>query len=245
MKVFIPSKGRPSCRSYWLIKNAGLTPYVVVEKQDEIIYRDAGISNLIVLDKAEQGIGYARQYILNYCRSSAIEWFWMLDDDLTALYIWNGEKLVRENAVSVLGQALAECQKLNGVAVAGLDFRQFAWSHKGKNIFNTQVCAAVLVSTSRTSLINYPNHLMEDRDFCIQAILSGYRTLKFTKFAFNTPPMGKEGGGCQMMGDRQRAMKLAVKSLRSKYGKEIIHPYKKKNGWYDCRIKWKLLTSPK
>lgn len=242
MKIFVPSKARPGCKTFWLLRNAGLEPTVVIEKQDVKIYAEAGINNVLVLEESNRGIAYSRQQILEYCRSKSHEWFWMIDDDITGFYIWNGQKLVQENAISVLGQALAETQKMKNIAVAGMDFRQFAWSHKGKSIFNTQICAVTLINTKRTELINYSDQMMEDRDFCIQAILSGYRTVRFTKFAFNTPPMGKEGGGCQTIGNRQKLMKQAVKNLMAKYGRDCIKPYKKKNGWYDCRINWKKIS---
>jgi len=245
MMVYIPSKGRPHCKTYSLLKESNYLATVVVEPQDEHAYRKAGIERLLVLDRNDEGIGYSRQFILEYARKKEEEWFWVLDDDLTGLFVWNGQKLVKWCSLNVLTLALGEAQKTPNLAVAGLDFRQFAWSHKGKPLYNTQICAAVLINRDRTWAINYPNHLMEDRDFCIQAILAGYTTMRFTKYAFNTPPMGKEDGGCQLMDDRAKAMKFAVKSLCKKYGTEIIAPYKKKNGWYDCRIKWKKLTASK
>lgn len=246
MNIYIPSKGRPNCKTYSMLKECHYDgAIVVVEPQDKDKYKSAGITNLLVLEKNDKGIGFARQSILQHARKSKEEWFWMLDDDITGMFVWNGQKLVKYGALAVLTLALQEAQKMPNLAVAGLDFRQFAWSHKGKPIKNTQVCAAVLINTKRTSLLSYPNHLMEDRDFCIQAILSGYETVRFTKYAFNTPPMGKEEGGCQMMSNRPKEMKRAVKALCRKYGEENISPYKKQNGWYDCRIKWKKLLHHK
>ena len=199
----------------------------------------------MVLDKNNQGISYARQSILEHARKNNQEWVWMIDDDITGMFIWNGKKLVKWCALSVLTLALDEAQKTPNLAIAGLDFRQFAWSHKGKPIMNTQICAVALINTKKTWALSYPNHLMEDRDFCIQAILSGYDTMRFTKYAFNTLPMGKEEGGCQMINNRGKQMKKAVKALCNKYGTEIISPYVKKNGWYDCRIKWSRLLHHK
>ena len=178
MNIYIPSKGRPHCRTYSLLMESHYEgAIVVVEPQDKNKYESVGIKNLLVLDKNNQGISYARQSILEHARKNNQEWVWMIDDDITGMFIWNGKKLVKWCALSVLTLALDEAQKTPNLAIAGLDFRQFAWSHKGKPIMNTQICAVALINTKKTWALSYPNHLMEDRDFCIQAIPVSYTHL--------------------------------------------------------------------
>ena len=241
MEVFIPSKGRPNFKTGTLLRKAGIQYTVFVEPQDAPYYTG---ENVVLIEENDRGVGYARQSILEHARENGISWFWMLDDDITGLFVYSDAvgKLVREDPKVVLTDALTEASSMDGVVVAGLDFRQFAWSHKGKTLFNTQVCACVLLNADEGWFIRYPTHLMEDRAICLDAISAGYRTARFTKWAFSTPAMGQGEGGCQSIEDRGAAMKAAVENLSKKYGPGVVKPvFKEKLGWWDCRINWKAV----
>jgi len=253
MHIFIPSKGRPNPRTAKMLDQAGIPYTLFVEPQDEDAYEQqaevaAGSTgtkrSIVVLEKNDQGVSYARQMVLKHAKQSDIGWFWMLDDDITGLYKYSDseQKLIKHEPLLVLEEALQEAQATPQLVIAGLDFRQFAWSHKGKSIYNTQVCACVLINAEDGWFLKYPDHLMEDKYICLQAISSGYKTVRYTKWAFATPPMGTGDGGCQSLQDRGSEMKRAVEGLMKRFGPDVIKPvYKKKLGWWDCKINWKAV----
>lgn len=248
MHIFIPSKGRPKTKTARTLDKCGVKYTIFVEPQDEGAYMASSTASstarLVVIDKNDMGIGYVRNQILEYARENGIAWFWMLDDDITGFFSYSKEegKLVKADAGKVLQEALSESLTIPSLLIAGLDFRQFAWSHKGKSIEDTQVCACVLINVGEGWPLKYPEHLMEDRAICLDVISAGYKTIRYTKWAFNTPPMGKGDGGCQTINNRRAEMKRAVDGLLNKYGRNIIKPvYKDKLGWWDCRINWKAV----
>jgi hypothetical protein len=76
----------------------------------------------------------------------------------------------------------------------------------------------------------------------MQAITSGYRTVRFTKWAYRTPPMGSNKGGCQAFAERSKKQQAAVRQLVATYGRDIVTPvFKPKLEWWDCRINWQKL----
>ena len=244
MHVFIPSKGRPYPKTAKLLDDAGVPYTLFVEPQDADAYREKAKSRLIVIDKNDMGVSYVRQQILRHAKKQEISWFWMLDDDITGLYSYSEEegKLVKDDTEKVLKAALSEASGTQGLVIAGLDFRQFAWSHKGKSVENTHVCACVLINADEGWFLKYPDHLMEDKSICLDAVSAGYKTVRYTKWAFATPAMGSGDGGCQTLQDRGFEMKQAVDGLLKKFGPEIIKPvFKEKLGWWDCRINWKAV----
>ena len=242
MHIFIPSKGRPYPKTAKLLDEAGVPYTLFVEPQEAEVYRLKAKSNLIVIDKNDMGVSYVRQQILKHAKNQEIGWFWMLDDDITGLYSYSQKegKLVKDDTAKVLKEAFSQASKTPGLVIAGLDFRQFAWSHKGKDVENTHVCACVLINAEDGWFLKYPEHLMEDKAICLDAVSAGYKTVRYTRWAFATPPMGSGDGGCQALDDRGAEMKKAVEGLLGKFGPEVITPvFKEKLGWWDCRINWK------
>ena len=73
IKIFIPTKGRLNNeKTYELLIKLGLKPIIVVEPQEYSKAVEMGY-NCLMLDKNNQGITYARNFILDYCRNNHIK----------------------------------------------------------------------------------------------------------------------------------------------------------------------------
>lgn len=242
--VWIPSKGRPDFKTAHLLQAADVPYTVVVEPQDEAAYKAAGHPHVVVLPENDRGICYARNFMLDEAKYSLpTEWHWFIDDDITGFTAYNPDTDKHEpaDAYDVLMGATREAMK-DRVVIAGLEMAQFAWSAKGKTRHNTQCIQCVLINVRNGWFITYPDHYMEDREICMSAIASGYRTARYTRWAYRTPPMGSNKGGCQSFEQRADRQKAGVDALVRKYGEDVVKPvFKPKLGWWDCRINWRRL----
>ncbi len=197
--VYIPSKGRAdTCSTARILIESGIHPTLVVEPQDKAQYIDRFPDvTIAVLPSNDNGLPFARNFILGQARSSRCQWFWMLDDDISAFSEVQGQKCVRSDAASILAKAESIINRSQSIAQASLEYQQFAWSANGRIVENGYCDVAVAIHTNRTKTINYRDavSLKVDRDFTLQVLASGWRTARLTSFAFTCPKNGSNTGG--------------------------------------------------
>ena len=80
--VFIPSKGRPTTKTFKLFNSDDFCVTHLVEPADKVAYEHANVPNLLLLPESNQGIAYVRNYILEHSRKIGAQWIWMIDDDV-------------------------------------------------------------------------------------------------------------------------------------------------------------------
>lgn len=225
--IFIPSKNRYEKNDTLKLlepraEDAANYVILVVEPQDEPLYRAnfPWVKHYIVLPSSNQGIAYVRQYILQYTRDKNIDWYWMLDDDISgcgSFHIMdeeigkrglrvnkrNGE--LREYTLSLYDElkiAEEEFLKVENLGQGSFEYRPISYFASRKPSYETKnsYCdVAVLINSKAISDkgVNYRRRLRlkEDRDFTAQILSVGLKTIRKTSVFFSVPRNGSNSGG--------------------------------------------------
>lgn len=243
--IFIPSKGRAKTSQLLKFAESENEPIICfIEPQEEAIYKTAYPTlNFHVLPLNNQGITFVRNYIKAYALENLILDYWMLDDDISGLYFRAGTKLVRSN-FSVLNDARAQFIKA-GAALGALEYRQYAWSASKPFIENSFCDAAVWVNAHKLLYINYRHNVegKEDRDFAMQVIKNGMKTMRTTLYAFSNPENGSNAGGLKESFYDAGKESACVNAMVTQWGEHICTPIVKPGGRHDVKINWKEINS--
>lgn len=243
--IFIPTKGRAlTAKTPRLLREAGLDFCLVVEPQELGSYEESfPAEKHLVLDENDAGIVFVRNAILEYARKQGIEWFWMLDDDISSFYKVQAWRCVKENAREVLDMAESYIKSDREVALGALEYQQIAWAAKKAYTDNSYAEVAVLINPRRIAHSYDPSMaLKEDRDFAMQTILSGFKTRRVNILAFGVPMMGKNPGGLQEK-YQERRDEIAAKALIQKWGSTTCRLNNKKDGRIDVKIFWRKIKA--
>lgn len=195
MICFIPTKGRLNTKTYKLFQDVGIEIKHFIEPQEIEKYQ---VPNKVSILENDKGIGYVRNFMLNYARENNFDWVLICDDDVTSFGIYNG-KTVKKDALiwfTILNKA-----KQLPFELIGINYTQHAWHEKTSYSINkkfAEVC--VLMNVSKIKWDYRPEFdLKEDRDFALQTIKNGNGILRFNHFWFACPDVGSNVGGLQDM----------------------------------------------
>lgn len=193
MICFIPSKGRPSTKTYKLFEDVGIKVIHFIEPQEIDGYK---VPNKVSILENNKGIAYVRNFMLNYAKLNNHEWVIFCDDDVNHFGLYNGKSTIKDASIWF---TLLEKAKKTPFEMIGINYRQHAWQAKSNYSINkkfAEVC--VLINASK---INWKYrgefNLKEDRDFALQTIKYGNGILTFDKYFFNCPDLGSNTGGLQ------------------------------------------------
>lgn len=193
MICFIPTKGRLNTKTYKLFQEVGIEVKHFIEPQEIDKYQ---VPNKVSILENNKGIGYVRNFMLNYARENDFEWVLICDDDVTHF----GEYIdtnIRKDA-SIWFEIYNKAKKLP-FELIGINYRGHAWHEKTKYSINkkfAEVC--VLMNVKKIKWDYRPEfNLKEDRDFALQTIKYGNGILRFNKYFFNCPDVGTNKGGLQ------------------------------------------------
>jgi hypothetical protein len=206
--VCIPSKNRPSTKTYQLFLDAGFEVYHFIEPQELELY---DVPNKVSIELNDQGIGYVRNYVLNHARKNNWQWIIVCDDDVVSFGIYNG-KTVKQDA-NIWYEIFDKVKDLP-YEIVGINYTQHSWHEKTPVSINrkfAEVC--VLLHVSNIDWDYRPQfNLKEDRDFALQTIKYGYGVYRFNHYWFSCPDVGTNSGGLQDM-YKQKKDELAAKKM--------------------------------
>jgi hypothetical protein len=193
MICFIPTKGRLNTKTYKLFQDVGIEVKHFIEPQEIEKYQ---VPNKVSILENDKGIGYVRNFMLNYARKNNYEWVIICDDDVVSFGVYNG-KTIKQDA-SIWFKILKKVSKLP-FELIGINYTQHAWHEKTNYSINkkfAEVC--VLMNVSKIKWNYRPEfNLKEDRDFSLQTIKNGNGILRFNHFWFSCPDVGSNAGGLQ------------------------------------------------
>ena len=211
MICFIPTKGRLNTKTYKLFQDVGIEVKHFIEPQEIEKYQ---VPNKISILENDKGIGYVRNFMLNYARQNNYDWVLICDDDVTSFGIYSG-KTIKQDA-SIWFNILEKAKKLP-FEVVGINYRQYAWNEKTSYSINkksAEVC--VLMNVSKIKWNYRPEfNLKEDRDFALQTIKNGHGVLRFNHFWFSCPDVGLNIGGLQNEYKAKKDEESAKKCVRN------------------------------
>lgn len=195
MICFIPTKGRFNTKTYKLFEEVGIEVKHFIEPQEIDKYN---IPNKISILENNKGIGYVRNFMLNYARQNNYEWVLICDDDVNSFGIYNGKTIKKDASIWI--DILNKVKNLP-FELIGINYTQHAWHEKITYSINkkfAEVC--VLMNVSKINWNYRPEfNLKEDRDFALQTIKNGNGILRFNHYWFACPDVGTNTGGLQDM----------------------------------------------
>lgn len=236
MICLIPTKGRPSTKTYKLFQEVGIEVYHFIEPQEIDIYN---VPNKISIKENNKGIGYVRNFMLKFARKNNCDWVLICDDDIDHFgkYYKGNIKL----DASIWLEIKKKAEKLP-FEIVGINYRQLAWTEKHEYSINkkfVEVCILVNINKIKWNYRSEFN-LKEDRDFALQTIKYGNGILKFNKYFYNCPDVGTNRGGLQDEYKLKRDEESARKMCKE------WHPFillKKKSGRIDIKTDIKGLAT--
>lgn len=193
LRIIIPSRGRAGkTQTDLLLQQAGLPFYFLVEPHEEKQYRKYGPT--ITLPVSDQGIAYARNYVIDYARQQGFTWVLMIDDDVKRIGRIVEDRNVNTDA-SELIRAFSTIKRFNP-AIGGIQYRQLAWSSSAEITANRFCDVVVFLNIPKIHWRYRPEmNLKEDRDFVLQAISHGGGVVRVNKYYFDCPAVGSNTGG--------------------------------------------------
>ncbi len=193
MICYIPTKKRYNTKTHKLFESSGIKFLHFIEPQEIDAYN---VPNKISIEKNDMGIGYVRNFMLNFAKQNNHEWVIFCDDDVNGFGIYNG-KTERKDAT--IWHEIYQKAKQMPFELIGINYVQHAWHEKKTYSVNSkfaEVC--ILVNIAKIHWQYRPQFdTKEDRDFCLQAIKYGNGILRFNKYWFSCPNVGTNKGGLQ------------------------------------------------
>lgn len=197
--IYVPSKGRADrCLTANFLLRDGVPFLLVVEPQEVEIYAaHYGRERLLVLPLSNQGLTYARNWILDHARTTGAKRHWQLDDNMMG--VWRRWRARKIRCTAGIGLRIVEdfCDRYENVQIAGMNYYMFA-PNKLKCppfVLNVHVYSCTLVDNSMPYRWRGLN---EDVDICLQVLAGGQCTVLFNAFLiWKMKTMTMKGG--QMM----------------------------------------------
>lgn len=193
--IYIPSKGRSTnCMTANNCLAAGLKCFIVVEPQDYKKYLEHYTPDLLIkLPKNDQGMWYVRQYILEYSRKSGEKAHWQMDDDIRKFMRRIDDKNVKVDPVDSVLRVERIFKGHTNLAMIAHRYTSFAFSYKTDFSYNQNPCSSILLRNDVKA--KWRKGTVEDADFALQVLNSGWSTIVTNRELIDTVPHMKQAGG--------------------------------------------------
>ena len=131
------------------------------------------------------------------------------------------------------------------MAQAGLEYQQFAWSARKPFTLNSYCDVAVAIHSQRTLGLQFRQDLQlkVDRDFTLQILTSGYRTLRTCHIAFAAPENGSNTGGLSDLYAINGAEANESQAMVQLWGDTLCETLVKPSGRHDVKVNWKFFKN--
>lgn len=252
----ILSKGRAiNFSSYTLKYLSNLEVHIFVEPQDfnnYLLYNPILKANknfkLLQLPLNNQGVTYARNYIVNYFTKLNYDVLWVFDDNIKFFYIRDStdyKKLITYYSNNFL-QPISEKMFNENYAQASISFKPSNWLHQPEIKENTRVwgLTALNLPLLAKNNINYdlPIKLFQDYDITAQIFNKGLKNFVSYKYAFDKK-MCQDNKACGTF--RTKELSLAIcKLLVEKYSPEVIkYKFNEEHKIFEPQFSWKKLAN--
>ena len=241
--IYIPSKGRAGqSKTIASLISEKINFIVFVEPQDAEAYATAyPKTKLKVLDENDKGISYVRQAMLDNARKTKTDWFWMIDDDITQTFFV--DPVQKKCTKCTFQKAMSRAEEkicVSSAAMGGLEYQQFAWSQQKPFVINSYCEVFVLINVERTRKVNYRMGCegKEDRDFVLQLLSIGHKSMRTSWVAFSAPKNGSNKGGLHEAYASGFENHWSQKMVELWPG--VCTHHVKKDGRPDVKINWKI-----
>jgi hypothetical protein len=183
--IYIPTKGRPDkCHTAQNFQKYQIPFKLVVEPQDLESYREHYSDFcLVALDRNDQGIAYARNFIKKLSQSNKDAYHWQIDDNIRHIKEQIDGKYVSINPSVGFDKIQTHVEHFTNIGAAGMAHLAFAFSHEDDIEINKQVYSSVLFKNDND--LEWRSGCIEDTDYSVQLLMEGYCTLLFTRIGID------------------------------------------------------------
>lgn len=193
--IYIPSKGRPNCRTAQSLDAQNIPFKIFVEQQDyEDYLKIWGSDRVVNLGGNDYGCAsHVRRAIKKYSTENGEEWHWQIDDDIKNHYEVVENKNVKKTAAEVFTQIEEFAESYTNIGIIGLS--SSAFNKLQRHEYQSNVFAYGNVLIKNDDRFWWVDKTVEDLDYCLQVLTANMCTVRFNKFAFDLVSTGTNTGG--------------------------------------------------
>lgn len=194
--IYIPSRGRSTTiQTTKALEESGISDYVVVvEPQDADDYlKQFRQENILVMPDNDRGIAYVRNFCKAHAKAYGHKYHWQIDDNIKSFGIREDDKNNKCAALTALKIIEETIKSFKNIAGAGMKHQVFAFAEKNNIGYNRQIYTCMLLSTKPEA--SFRDGLIEDADYNLQLLFSGYTVVLFNKIIMNKTTSMKMTGG--------------------------------------------------
>lgn len=215
--IYIPSKGRPECRTARLL--TAINYWIVVEPQDFPAYYEFWDSKLIKLPNNNCGLWFSRQFIKELSISRGEEWHWQIDDDIRSFLRRSpGKKSETISAETAISEMEGFVAGFSNIGQAGTN--QNSWPPTKEVKWNNLPVQCVLNRNS--TIARYRRPILDDMDYTLQVLREGFVTVMFDSIRTNCPAIGTIAGGLSDVYKKQDVIEQQMREMCDDFGTMTI-----------------------
>lgn len=217
-KIYIPTKGRYNrlLTADYLTKN-GIDFSLVVEEKEVDLYKEKYPNKVIALPGSDYGgVYFARNFIKKLSIENGEKRHWQLDDDIKKLvYVDNGN-LVDMPLNEIFGNMENFCDRFMNIGLASP--HSTVWVKFGKKPFEINKLAYSCLLVNNNVDVWWNKGVMEDIDYNIQILESGWCTVRFYIYSFTWSARTAQKGGVTEFYLNKNKRFADVKNTQEKWG---------------------------
>jgi hypothetical protein len=190
---------------------------LVVEDQEYSQYSNKfGEDKIIKLPGSNYGsVAFARNYIKKYSIEHNEKKHWQIDDDIKNLLYVNKGKLNERPVTEILGNAELFVDRYTNIGLSALSSSVFVKFASKPFVVNKLAYTCKLVDNALD--IWWEKGVIDDLDYNLKVLDSGWCTLRFNAFAFSwNTVMSQTGGFSEIYADK--SFLDVVKNTQKKWG---------------------------
>ena len=182
--IYVPSRGRADINGYTIdqLFNEQLYTFVVVEPQDEHLYKAKYGDKVLVLPENNRGISYVRNFCKDHSKTIGAAAHFQIDDNIRGLYFIEKGKKIPCTWACTLSYMEKVFRNFTNIGGIGISHSVFAFVEPTKECsVNTQVFSCCIFASDNN--IRWIDNIVEDTDYSLQLLDSKLCTLKLKRFA--------------------------------------------------------------
>jgi hypothetical protein len=235
--IFIPSKGRAdNIRTVKLLHKNNIKNFFIVVEKDEyhnyLSCYELSHKQILVLPSSNYGTStVARNFCLDYAKKNKMEKIWMLDDDISNIYMhYKGKKCIAVSVQDCLERIENFVQRDPTIKVVGMRTSASFLKDVKKDLqFNCSLTSLYLLTVDK---FRFRGTMLVDMDYQLQVLRKGFKTLRMENFAFTfITPTTIKGGYFDIYSNDERRL-AAIKEF-CKLNKDVDPTVKRNStGFY-------------
>ena len=216
-KIYIPTKGRYDrlLTADYLAKNE-IDFSLVVEKKEVDLYEEKYPNKVIVLPDSDYGsVYFARNFIKKLSIANKEKKHWQLDDDIKKLMYVNDGKFIDIPLDEIFENMENFCDKFKNIGLASP--QSSVWVRFSKKPFETNKLVYTCKLVDNSLDIWWNKDVIDDVDYNIQVLDSGWCTVRFNTFSFAwSSSTTQKGGFTEIYLEKNRIN--TIKNTQRKWG---------------------------